>query len=52
MSKTLRDNKEKQIHYPNYELDGVASTPKFFNKLKQLVSPPKGYKSKKKLWKD
>jgi len=24
----------------------------FFNKLKQLVAPPKGYKAKKKLWKD
>jgi len=49
MAKT---KKEKKIHNPNYELDGVASKPRFFDKKGKEVKAPKDYHPKWKFWLD
>jgi len=46
-----KKSKEKKISYPNYESEGKGSVAKFFNKLGEIISPPKSYKPKQKLWK-
>lgn len=41
--------KKIKIHHPDYELDGLASKPKFFQKGVE-VKTPKSYKPKIKFW--